>query len=148
NYYHKNPKNVKIFLILTITLEWVERAEDEFSVAKMIWQGKNPIYRIICFYAQQCVEKYLKAWIQNSNVPFTRKHNLKELLDLIVPFIPSWSTWESDLSNLSRHVVDTHFPSDSATANDAMHAMQTCKMVRQAVREQLKLLFEENENNP
>lgn len=129
-----------------LTLEWIQRAEDEFSVAKMIWQGKNPIYRIICFYAQQCVEKYLKAWLQELNVPFTRKHNLKELLNMIVPFIPSCSSWEADLSNLSKHVVDTHYPSDSATANDAEHAMQTCEMVRQAVRAQLKLSIKENAN--
>lgn len=130
-----------------LTLEWIEKAEGEFSVAEMIWQGKNPIYRIICFYAQQCVEKYLKALIQELNVPFTRTRNFEELVNLILLLIPSWSSWEADLLKLSKHVVDTHYPNDSATANDATHAMQTCQMVRNAVRAELKLPTEEIAKN-
>ena len=30
------------------------------------------MYDIICFLSQQCIEKYLKAWLQENSVPFTK----------------------------------------------------------------------------
>ncbi|MCE2402939.1 HEPN domain-containing protein [Candidatus Poribacteria bacterium] len=130
-----------------ITLEWVEIAEGDYDAAKQIQQGPNPIYRIICFHAQQCAEKYLKAWLQEANIPASRTHNLVELLGLILPSQPSWNSWKADLAELSKHAVDTRYLGQLPTAEDAEHAMQICGEVRQAVRTHLKLPIEENENN-
>ncbi|RKU09942.1 DNA-binding protein [Candidatus Poribacteria bacterium] len=129
-----------------LTLEWVEKAEGDYSVAKENQQGQNPVYHVICFLAQQCTEKYLKAWLQENNIPIQRTHNLEELLNLILPTIPAWDAWKSDMSKLSEHAVETRYLGTSPTAADAEHAMQTCEMVRQAVRAQLKLPIKENAN--
>ena len=126
-----------------LTLEWVEKAEGDYSVAKENQQGQNPVYHVICFLAQQCTEKYLKAWLQENNIPIQRTHNLEELLNLILPTIPAWHDWKSDLSKLSEHAVETRYLGTSPTAADAEHAMQTCEMVRQAVCIQLKLPIDE-----
>lgn len=131
-----------------ITLEWVEIAEGDYDAAKQIQQGPNPIYRIICFHAQQCAEKYLKAWLQEANIPSPRTHNLVELLSLILTAQPAWNSWKVDLAELSKHAVDTRYLGQLPTAADAEQAMQTCEMVRQAVRTELKLPIEENEDNP
>ncbi len=130
-----------------ITLEWVEKADGDYSVAKENHQGTNPIYHVICFLAQQCSEKYLKAWLQENNIPILRTHNLEELLNLILPTIPAWKNWKTDLSKLSEYAVETRYLGTSSTAADAEQAMQICEMVRQAVRAELKLPIEENEDN-
>ncbi len=129
-----------------ITLEWVEKAEGDYSVAKENQQGQNPVYHVICFLAQQCTEKYLKAWLQENNIPIQRTHNLEELLNLVLPTIPAWENWKSGLSKLSEYAVETRYLGTSPTAADTEHAMQTCEMVRQAVRAQLKLSIKENTN--
>lgn len=125
-----------------ITLEWIEKAEGDYSVAKENQRGQNPVYHVICFLAQQCAEKYLKAWLQEHNIPIQRTHNLEELLNLILPTIPEWSSWETDLSKLSEHAVETRYPAKSPSLNDVEHAMQICEKVRHAVRTQLKLPIE------
>lgn len=130
-----------------ITLEWVAKAEGDYTVAKENQQGQNPVYHVICFLAQQCAEKYLKAWLQENNIPIQRTHNLEDLLNLILPTIPAWHAWKSDLSKLSKPAVETRYLGKSPTAADAEHAMHICEKVRQAVRAQLKLPIEENENN-
>lgn len=94
---------------------------------------------IICFHIQQRVEKYLKVWLQEANIPIPRTHELKELLALIVQPVAIWHTWEPDFSELSKHAVAIRYPRDSATAANAGHAMHICNEVCQAVREQLKL---------
>ncbi len=130
-----------------LTLEWIERAEGDFNAAMQLHRGPDPIYHVICFLAQQCVEKYLKAWLQENNIPIQRTHNLEDLLGLILPSIPAWDKWKSDLSKLSEHAVDTRYPGDIKTANDASLAGQTCEIVRHAVRVELELPIKEEKNS-
>ncbi len=130
-----------------ITLEWVERAEGDYNAAMQLQHGPDPVYHVICFLAQQCAEKYLKAWLQENNIPIQRTHNLEDLLNLILPTIPAWHAWKAGLSKLSKHAVETRYLSASPTEADTEHAMQICEEVRQTVREHLKLPIEEDENN-
>lgn len=45
-----------------LTFEWVEKAEQDWgSLHREIRARKNPNYDAACFFAQQCVEKYIKA---------------------------------------------------------------------------------------
>ena len=122
-----------------LTLEWVQKAEGDYTVAQQVRQGQHPVHDAICFHAQQCIEKYLKARLQEANIPFPRTHDLKELLEPIVPTIPIWRTWKAEFKVLSEHAVDSRYPGKFATADDTAHAMHICGEVRRAVREQLKL---------
>ena len=122
-----------------LALEWVEKAEGDYTVAQQSQQSQNPVHDAICFHAQQCVEKYLKACLQEANIPFPRTHDLQELLELIVSTVPRWRVWQAGFSVLSEHAVDPRYPGKFATPEDTAHAMRICGEVRQAVREQLKL---------
>ncbi len=122
-----------------LTLEWIEKAEGDYKAAKWLQQAPDPGHDAICFHAQQCIEKYLKAWLQETNIPMPRTHNLEELLALIVPTLPDWSDWQPDLKIITAYAVDPRYPGDSATADNTRHAMHICEEVRQVVRAQLKL---------
>ena len=122
-----------------LTLEWIEKAEGDYRIAKWGQQAPDPVHDAICFHAQQCIEKYLKAWMQEANIPVQRTHNLEELLALIVPIQPAWSDWQPDFKIITAYAVDPRYPGDSRTAEDTQHAMHICDVVRQAVRKQLKL---------
>lgn len=122
-----------------LTQEWVQKAEGDYAIMHQSYASSNPIHDGICFHAQQCIEKYLKAWLQETNIPFTRTHDLKRLLRLIVSTVPDWKVWQTDFEALSAHTVDFRYPGKAATAADAEHAIETCARVRQAVRERLGL---------
>ena len=122
-----------------LTLEWVEKAEEDYNAAKWLQQAPNPLHNSICFHAQQCIEKYLKAWLQEANIQAPRTHNLEELLDLIVVTLPEWQYWQPDFKIIMAYAVDPRYPGDSRTAEDTHHAMHICDAVRQAVRTQLEL---------
>ena len=141
NFFLKPPKKEQCAMN-PLTLEWVQKAEGDYTVAQQSEQGQNPVNDVICFLAQQCVEKYLKAWLQEANIPFPRTHDLQELLNLIVGTLPAWDAWGEDFSKLSEHAVDPRYPGKFATADETAHAMHICNEVRQAVREQLKLPLE------
>ncbi|MDE0313314.1 MAG: HEPN domain-containing protein [Candidatus Poribacteria bacterium] len=122
-----------------LTQEWIGKAEEDYNSAKWLQQSPNAVHNSICFHVQQCIEKYLKAWLQEANIPFLKTHDLQELLDLIVPTVSIWQTWKPDFKIISTYAVDSRYPGDSATAENTQHAMQICDEVRQAIRTQLEL---------
>lgn len=93
----------------------------------------------VCFHAQQCIEKYLKARLVEASVPFPRIHDLEELLDLNLPHQPLWDAFRPILIDLSSYAVGYRYPGNTATHNMAQDAVANCKAVRQAVRAGLGL---------
>ena len=124
-----------------LTLEWVELAEADYGSVKLHLEHayKPAFYNIICFHAQQCIEKYLKAWLQEANLPTPRTHKLNELLDLMVPTRPAWEAWRTDFSAFDKYAVETRYPGYIATKADVEHAVGICNEVRQTVRDMLEL---------
>ena len=121
-----------------LTEEWVRNAEEDYAMAKRA-QAPTAYPNSICFHAQQCIEKYLKAWLQAANLPVPRTHDVEELLRLIVPTRPAWRTWQTAFSAFRAFAVDARYPGYAATAADARHALQTCINVRHAIRSALGL---------
>jgi HEPN domain-containing protein len=122
-----------------LTLEWVQKAEADYAATCWLEQATIPVHDAVCFHAQQCVEKYLKAWLQEANIAFRRTHDLEELLDLILPTVQAWAAWKPDFLILTAHAVDFRYPGKSATPADAQHAKQTATLIRQAIRTSLSL---------
>ena len=80
------------------TKEWIDRAEQDFRVAKRESRvTEDPSYNVICFHAQQCVEKYLKAFLQEQEKEIIKTHDLVFLLDRIIPVKPLWSVYRNML---------------------------------------------------
>ena len=46
-----------------ITQEWIAKAEEDYLVATRELKADPPALDAVCFHAQQCIEKYMKAYI-------------------------------------------------------------------------------------
>ena len=127
-----------------LTEEWVQNAEEDYGMMQLAQQAQmpTPYLNSICFHAQQCIEKYLKAWLQEKNVFVPRTHDLVELLHLSLPTRPTWHTWETVFSKFRIFAVDPRYPGYTATAEEAQQVLQTCMDVRRAVRLALGLSVE------
>ena len=121
-----------------LTEEWVRNAEEDYAMAKRA-QVPTPYPNSICFHAQQCIEKYLKAWFQEMNIPVPRTHDLQELLHLSLPTRPAWQTWQTTFSEFRTFAVDARYPGYTATAEEAQQVLQICTDVRHAVRLALRV---------
>lgn len=51
---------------------------------------RNRNYDGICFHAQQCAEKYLKAVLAEAGLPVVKTHDLTALLDQVLALQPGW----------------------------------------------------------
>ncbi|MGL5064139.1 MAG: HEPN domain-containing protein [Microcoleus sp.] len=118
-----------------LTVEWVDKAEGDFTTAlRELRARKSPNYDAACFHAQQCVEKYLKACLQEAGLAFSKTHNLTVLLDLLLPVEPSYDTFRSKLLALTAFAVAYRYPGASADKDTAREALKFCKEIRQEVR--------------
>ncbi len=71
------------------TMEWIEKAEGDWDEAQRAYRArKKPNYDAACFHVQQCVEKYLKARLNEIGIVFDKTHNLSDLLDGLLPAEP------------------------------------------------------------
>ncbi len=135
-----------------LTLEWVELAELDYAAIQLFLPqlATRGFENKICFNAQQCIEKYLKAWLQEANLPTPRTHDLNALLDLIVPVRPEWAAWRADFSFRQRSVRTLMSIAEKSlfrqrtvrslmSIEDAARAVRICDEVRQTVRAILKL---------
>lgn len=123
-----------------MTQEWVDKAEGDFGTAEReLSVLSNPNYDATCFHAQQCIEKYLKARLQEAGIPFGKTHDLSLLLDMVLPVEPNWDTLRPDLQALNAFAVAYRYPGDSAGISEAQEAMLKCRNVRLIIRQSLHL---------
>jgi HEPN domain-containing protein len=100
---------------------------------------RSPNYDAVCFHAQQCAEKYLKALLQEEGIPFGKTHNLVILLDLLLPAEPSWEMLRHDMQVLNGFAVYVRYPGESADKATARDALALGRVIRSRARAQLGL---------
>jgi HEPN domain-containing protein len=123
-----------------LTVEWVDKAEGDFTTAlRELRARKSPNYDAACFHAQQCVEKYLKARLQEAGISFSKTHNLTVLLDLLLPVEPNYDSFRLKLLALTTFAVAYRYPGASADKDTAREALNFCQEIRQEVRLSLGL---------
>ena len=102
-----------------LTKEWIDKAEDDFTVANREYKAKTPVYDAVCFHAQQCVEKYMKAILQENNKEFGKVHDLDLLLEECKKFAPILENHKEALIELSSFAVEIRYPGVKATKEEA-----------------------------
>ena len=123
-----------------ITKEWVFKAEEDiYSADLLMHAGETPVPDYVCFHCQQCAEKYLKAYLQEHEIEFERKHDLNPLLELCVASDKEFEILENDLRELDRYAVIVRYPGIVVKADTAEEALNAAGRVRKFIRKKLKI---------
>ncbi len=118
-----------------LAVEWIAKAEGDFAIVERESRArKNPSYDGICFHAQQCAEKYLKARLCEASRHVEKVHDLGALLDQILDAEPLWDAHRTGLSYLSDFAVHFRYPGESADRATAQRARSLCRAFRKAAR--------------
>ena len=123
------------------TREWVRCAEEDFDVANALLRRRTKTAaNSIGFHCQQCVEKYLKARLEEGSLNAPKTHDLIVLLQLLLPVEPLWASFAPVLRRLNDYAVKFRYPGHVATRTDAREALRVCRSIRADVRLSLGLL--------
>ncbi|MDA1141696.1 MAG: HEPN domain-containing protein [Planctomycetota bacterium] len=121
------------------TQEWADKADGDWKVAVRESQADDPVWNVVAFLAQQCAEKYLKAFLEEHNVAFRKTHDLVLLFDTTGNRLPELAELKPRMAHLSTFGIAARYPGVEANRQDAVEAIEIAREIRAAVRSRLGL---------
>ena len=124
--------------------QWFIHGDEDIRLAvhAMAFQGEEePPYRLVAYHAQQCAEKYLKAFLVYCGVDFPYTHNISVLLELCSEHA-DWPVELQDAEQLTLYSITTRYPGEDEEVSEAeaKRAIELARQVREQVRNALEQL--------
>ncbi len=122
--------------VIKVVREWIEKAENDLkNAAYTLKMGEDCPTDTTCFHAQQCVEKYLKAFLTFKSIDFPKTHDVRELLALISRSARPQLAVEEQ-RRLTAYATVTRYPGDyePIPLSEARRAVAIARRVRREVR--------------
>ena len=114
--------------------EWRAKAAADFATARRELAAQDePNYDAVCFHAQQCVEKVMKALLIFCDAEVPRTHDLVFLAAALKQQGLGWDAATEDLRFLTRAAVAFRYPGESAERADAEEALRLCDQLWQSL---------------
>ncbi len=115
--------------------KWLLKSEEDYKGVKaLLALGDSAFHSLICFHAQQCIEKLLKALLISHGQLVSKTHNLTELNSLICDIIPTWELPLEALDTLTVHAVASRYPESFLGEEEASEALEICRRLRERVQ--------------
>jgi HEPN domain-containing protein len=116
------------------TREWVKKAEHDYVIAKQASENEIPVHDGVCFHCQQCVEKYLKALLEELGLSVPKTHDLDGLEATLRAHHPTLRSLRRGLLFLTIFAVETRYPGNDVRKRQAVAAMRWAGRVRTMAR--------------
>ncbi len=121
------------------TAMWVRKAEEDWSGANALAAQVPPLCDLVCFHCQQSAEKYLKALLQENGAHVPKTHDLRDLLNLLLPHDATLKPLRKCLRSLNRFAVEYRYPGLRASKRAMGASLRQAERVRGELRDQLGL---------
>jgi HEPN domain-containing protein len=115
---------------------WIKKAENDLVNAEnSIKITPEPPLDTVCFHAQQCAEKYLKAFLIFHNIEFEKIHDLGELINLASKVDKTFLKIIDAGEKLTDYAVDIRYPTllEEPTKEEAEEAIKMAKEIKKFV---------------
>jgi HEPN domain-containing protein len=120
--------------------KWIEIAEEDLLLAKHAFTLQSNIpYRLICYHAQQCAEKYMKAFLVSKFIDFPYTHSIDALTKLAPEEFKLMTKLESTFK-LTNYAVARRYPGEyqKIDKDDAQNAVKLAEFVKEIIYELLE----------
>ncbi len=125
--------------VVAVVGEWVTKAENDLkNAAHTLKLEEDCPTDTVCFHAQQCAEKYLKAFLVSVGVDFPRNHDIETLVALLPTGIEVGLA-ASEQRRLTTYATVSRYPGDYEPISlaEARQAVRIARRVRRALRRHL-----------
>ncbi|OGS19597.1 MAG: hypothetical protein A2219_07350 [Elusimicrobia bacterium RIFOXYA2_FULL_50_26] len=120
--------------------QWMAYADEDMRLAECgLKLTENCPFRLIAYHAQQCAEKYLKAFLVYKKTDFPYTHNIGYLLELCAKH-GEWVKTVEAAEELTPFAITTRYPGEDeeVSAADAANAIKIALQVKMSVTDALK----------
>lgn len=86
--------------------KWFKKAESDIKICVHEMQHEEPVTDVICFHAQQAVEKYLKAYLIHNDKEILKTHDLSKLIFECLLINPEFQQlFDNKIDILTRYAI-------------------------------------------
>ncbi len=120
-----------------VVSNWVRKAENDLKIGRGEMGTSDPATDMVCFHMQQCVEKYLKAYLTLQGKHFRRTHDIAELIEICKDVDPEFDTlYRLQADYLTVYGVEVRYPDDfyMPTRKEAQRCVEIALAVREFIR--------------
>jgi HEPN domain-containing protein len=106
--------------------DWILLADKDLFAAEILLKEQYPLTNIVAFHCQQVIEKYLKAFIIEKNVPLIKTHDLIKLNGMVNE-IKNLNIDENKLIVINEVYVESRYPGDIGLMPDGIPTFEEVK---------------------
>lgn len=122
--------------VIAVVGEWVSKAENDLkNAAYTLQMGEECPTDTVCFHAQQCVEKYLKALLVLKGIDFPKTHDVSRIVSFLPKSVGIKLTAEEQ-GRLTSYATVTRYPGDYGPISlaEARKAVKIARRIRKEIR--------------
>lgn len=126
---------------LEIVNQWILKAENDLKNAQhTLKMGEDCPFDTVCFHAQQCVEKYLKAALSSHKIDFPKIHDLTELV-VLLPGKLKEQIDTIEMAELNPYAIESRYPGEPTgpSREEAIRAVKIAEKTKATIRSHLPL---------
>ena len=92
-----------------IVKDWILLAENDLYSAEVLFKDEHPRTNVVAFLCQQTIEKYLKAFLIDNDIPIEKTHDLSKLNDKVKQ-IKDLNIDEGILDSINQVYAESRYP--------------------------------------
>lgn len=114
---------------------WIKKAEKDLLTAEHELSFPDGVKESICFHCQQAVEKFLKAYLILLGIPFTKTHEIGELITKCEKKDKEITIFKEEADKLTDYAIVVRYPGESLepTSEEAKEAFEIAKKIKEVV---------------
>lgn len=124
--------------VTTVVREWITKAESDLRAAAYLLEPRGErTTEAVCFHAQQCAEKYVKALLVFRGADFPKTHDLEKLTALLPAALRPRLTVEEERRFFGYATAARYPGSGEIPLAEAKRAVALARRVRREIRRTL-----------
>ena len=117
------------------TKAWAIKAESNLATAEREAAVKDdPNFEAVCHHAKECALHYLRARLEEAEIPFPFTSHLVVLLELCLELEPSWESYRDNLRFLTIAANQSLEPESHTNRKVAVQALEMTRTFRDEAR--------------
>ena len=111
---------------------WIKKGEKDLLTAEHELSFPDAVTESVCFHCQQAVEKFLKAYLVHLGMPFTKTHEIGELITKCENKDKEISVFKEEADKLTDYAINVRYPEEllEPTSEEAKEAFEIAKRIR------------------
>lgn len=124
-----------------VVRKWILKAENDLKIGKDEMLTEEPATDPVCFHMQQCVEKYLKAFLIYHNQEIRKTHDIAELLTMCLEIDDTFhKLFDINAHELTDFAIEVRYPDELyfPSIEETKEAIDIAEKVKEFVLIKLK----------